>query len=75
MAATLSDGWASVEPLMRGLKLGGLMNQALEQDDAFRRGRHHFMTSINQILEWTLALEQTTRCFQVQSSFISVYVK
>jgi hypothetical protein len=61
MAAVISAGWASMDPLMQGLKLGGLMNQAMEQDDTYRQGRHHFMTAINQILEWGLALEQVTR--------------
>lgn len=61
MAAAITAGWAAMEPLIQGLKLGGLMNGALEEEDTYRQGRHHFMTAINQILEWGLALEQTTR--------------
>lgn len=64
MVAAFSTYWASAEPFMRGLKLGGLMNQSLAQEDAFKQGRHHFMTTINQILEWSLVLEQVTHCFQ-----------
>lgn len=65
MVVTFSSGWASAEPFAMGLKFGGLMNQALEQDDTFRKGRHHFMTALNQILEWNLALEQVARYFQM----------
>lgn len=61
MATGISAGWAAMDPLMQGLKLGGLMNQSLEEDNTYRQGRHHFMTAINQILEWGLALEQATR--------------
>lgn len=55
--------WASIDPVVQGLKLGGLMNQSVEQDDTYRQGRHHFITAINQILEGSLALEQMTRYF------------
>ncbi len=64
MGVAFSAGWTSAEPFFRGLKFGGLMNQALEQDETYRQGRHHFMTAINQILEWGLALEQVSVCLQ-----------
>lgn len=64
MMPTISANWTSMEPLMKGLKLGGLMNNAIEQDGTFRAGRHHFMTAVNQILEGTLVLEQVARCFE-----------
>lgn len=64
MVYAISASWASVEPFMRGLKFGGLMNQALEKDETFRQGRHHFMTAINQILEGSLVLEHMSACFQ-----------
>lgn len=61
MVASISAGWAAMNPLMEGLKLGGLMNQALDEDNSYRQGRHHFMTAVNQILEWGLALDQAIR--------------
>lgn len=56
--------WASLNPVVQGLKLGGLMNQSIEQDDTYRQGRHHFITAINQIVEGNLALEQMARYFR-----------
>jgi len=64
MVAAFSENWTLLEPLIRGLKFGGLMNQALKQDNTFRQGRHHVMTAINQILELSLAFEQTSRCLR-----------
>lgn len=72
MIAALSSNDSSTESFMRGLKFGGLMNRALEQDDTFRKGRHHFMTAVNQILEWSLALEQIGRCFQAANMNLSL---
>ena len=67
MVAGFSANWAYAEPFMRGLKFGGLMNQSLAQEDTFRQGRHHFMTTVNQILEWSLALEQIARCLDARN--------
>lgn len=53
--------WTSFDPVVQGLKLGGLMNESIERDDTYRQGRHHFITAVNQILEGNLALEQMTR--------------
>lgn len=64
MVAAFSSNLVSAEPLMRGLKFGGLMNEALEDDDTFRRGRHHVMTALNQSLSLSLAFEQLERCYQ-----------
>lgn len=64
MFASIPAYWSKMEPMMLGLKRGGLMNQCLEEDDTYRQGRHHVMAAINQILEWTIALEQVTACFE-----------
>lgn len=64
MFASIPENWSKMEPMMQGLKRGGLMNQCLEEDDTYRQGRHHVMAAINQILEWTIALEQVTACFE-----------
>jgi hypothetical protein len=59
MYATLSTNWTmNGESFMRGLKLGGLLNQSIYNEDAYRQGRHHFMTAITQIMEFSLAFEQ-----------------
>lgn len=64
MITALAGNWARLEPLMQGLKRGGLMNQCLEDEDTYRQGRHHVMTAINQILECTIAVEQLSACFR-----------
>lgn len=65
MTTLLTSAWQP--PLMQGLKAGGLMNEALDNEKTFRQGRHHFMTSVNQILECSLSLEQTARCLQAMN--------
>ena len=64
MITSFSASWLQMEPLMQGLKRGGLINQCLEEDDTYRQGRHHVMAAVNQILEWSIALEQVAACFE-----------
>ena len=77
MIPALSAHWQRIEPLMQGLKRGGLLNECLEEDDTYRQGRHHVMTAINQVLEWSIALEQVAACFaaaQLSHSLTSFHI-
>lgn len=48
MVAAFSTNWTSgAEPFMRGLKLGGLMNQSILHEDSSKQGRHHFNDSLD----------------------------
>lgn len=72
MVAAFSATWARAEPFMHGLKLGGLMNESVHNEDAFRQGRHHVMTALTQILQWSLAIEQISRCLKAANIGYSV---
>lgn len=64
MVSALSAHWPIMEPVMLGLKRGGLMNQCLEDEETYRQGRHHVMAALNQILEWSIAVEQVSACLE-----------
>lgn len=51
--------------LLQGLKMGGLMNESYDDEKAFRKGRHHFMISMRQLVVLELAFEQLEICLNL----------
>ena len=53
--------FSKMEPMMEGLQIGGLFNQTMVEEEAYRQGRNHFVTAIKHIVQLSLAHWQASR--------------
>ncbi len=73
----IKQWFSKMQPLMEGLQIGGMFNQTMIREEAYRQGRNHFVTAVQQIVQLNLAHLQASRYLKAanityQSKIISL---